>query len=57
MDRCAFTNLCTRLETDGGLKASKYLLIDEQVAMFLHIIAHHVKNRVNTTLRRVIEKA
>ncbi|PON87612.1 hypothetical protein TorRG33x02_166050, partial [Trema orientale] len=46
MNRQAFTNLCTMLETMGGLKASKYLQVDEQVAMFLHILAHHVKNRV-----------
>nr|GEV09886.1 reverse transcriptase domain-containing protein [Tanacetum cinerariifolium] len=30
----------------GGLKASKNMNIDEQVAIFLHIIAHNVKNRV-----------
>ncbi|XP_020259584.1 uncharacterized protein LOC109836081 [Asparagus officinalis] len=29
-----------------GLKDTKNMLVDEQVAMFLHIIAHHVKNRV-----------
>ncbi|GJY50568.1 hypothetical protein Tco_0441415, partial [Tanacetum coccineum] len=29
-----------------GLKASKNMDIDEQVAIFLHIIAHNVKNRV-----------
>ena len=46
MTRQAFTNLCLILETRGGLIASKYLQVDEQVAMFLHIIAHHVKNRV-----------
>ena len=48
MDRCAFAYLCTRLETVGGLKPSRHLLVDEKVAMFLHIIAHHVKNRVIT---------
>lgn len=46
MNRKAFSNLCIMLETRGGLKASKYLQVDEQVAMFLHVIAHHVKNRV-----------
>ena len=34
------------LDRIGGLKPSKHMLIDEQVAMFLHILAHHVKNRV-----------
>lgn len=46
LNRKAFTNLCTMLETRGGLKASTYLQVDEQVAMFLHILAHHVKNRI-----------
>ncbi|KAL5564341.1 hypothetical protein UlMin_027505 [Ulmus minor] len=46
VNRLAFTNLCTMLESRGGLRASKYLQIDEKVAMFLHIISHHVKNRV-----------
>ncbi|GKD12815.1 hypothetical protein Tco_1197222, partial [Tanacetum coccineum] len=34
------------LETLGGLRASRNMDIDEQVAIFLHIIAHNVKNRV-----------
>ena len=46
VNRLAFTNLCTMLENKGGLRASRYLQIDEQVAMFLHILAHHVKNIV-----------
>ncbi|XP_052882193.1 uncharacterized protein LOC128290543 [Gossypium arboreum] len=29
-----------------GLKSSRNMLIDEQVAMFLHIISHYLKNRV-----------
>ncbi|XP_062080062.1 uncharacterized protein LOC133784806 [Humulus lupulus] len=37
MNRKAFSNLCIMLETRGGLKASKYLQVDEQVAMFLHM--------------------
>ncbi|KAL5539393.1 hypothetical protein UlMin_044022 [Ulmus minor] len=45
MTRHAFTKLCTMLQTIGGLRGSKYLCVDEQVAMFLHILAHHVKNR------------
>ena len=46
VNRLAFTNLCTMLKSRGMLRTSKYLQIDEQVAMFLHIISHHVKNRV-----------
>ena len=34
------------LETIGGLKDTKHMLVDEQVAMFLHTLAHHAKNRV-----------
>lgn len=34
------------LDSIGGLKPTKHMLVDEQVAMFLHILAHHVKNRV-----------
>ncbi|PPD75345.1 hypothetical protein GOBAR_DD27733 [Gossypium barbadense] len=34
------------LESIGGLKSSRFMLVDEQVAMFLHIISHHLKNRV-----------
>ena len=46
MTRTCFTKLCNMLETLGGLKASRNMDIDEQVAIFLHIIAHNVKNRV-----------
>ena len=31
------------LKTNGGLKNSKYLLVDEQVVIFLHILAHDIK--------------
>ncbi|GKD49313.1 ALP1-like protein isoform X1 [Tanacetum coccineum] len=46
MNRSTFVKLCGMLEMNGKLKASKYLRVDEQVAMFLYILAHHVKNRV-----------
>lgn len=46
MTRKCFVKLCNMLETLGGLKASRNMDIDEQVAIFLHIIAHNVKNRV-----------
>ncbi|MFQ6653826.1 hypothetical protein Gotur_025045 [Gossypium turneri] len=32
------------LQTLGGLKSSRNMLVDEQVAMFLHIISHDLKN-------------
>ncbi|KAL7604732.1 uncharacterized protein LOC111885647 [Lactuca sativa] len=34
------------VEIVGKLQAFRYLQIDEQVARFLYILAHHVKNRV-----------
>lgn len=46
MDRNAFSKLCNMLEARGGLKATKHMLIDELVGMFLYILAHHVKNRI-----------
>uniref|UniRef100_A0A5B7B2I9 Uncharacterized protein n=1 Tax=Davidia involucrata TaxID=16924 RepID=A0A5B7B2I9_DAVIN len=46
MNRQAFNTLCNKLQSTCRLKDTKNMLIDEQVAIFLHIIAHHVKNRV-----------
>ncbi|XP_052627203.1 uncharacterized protein LOC128133717 [Lactuca sativa] len=46
MNRNAFTRLCDLLEQRGGLKNSKNMLVDEQVAMFLHVLAHNEKNRI-----------
>ncbi|PPD82103.1 hypothetical protein GOBAR_DD20962 [Gossypium barbadense] len=46
MNRTAFFKLCEMLESIEGLKSSRNMLVDEQVAMFLHIISHHLKNRV-----------
>jgi hypothetical protein len=46
MDRNAFNNLCDMLETRGRLKATKHMLVDERVAIFLYILAHHIKNRI-----------
>ncbi|KAJ9541768.1 hypothetical protein OSB04_028274 [Centaurea solstitialis] len=42
----AFSTLCDILENRGGLKNSKNMLVDEQVAMFLHTLAHNAKNRI-----------
>nr|KAJ0193109.1 hypothetical protein LSAT_V11C800390720 [Lactuca sativa] len=46
MTRRCFTKLCGMLHTLSGLRTSRQMDIDEQVAIFLHIIAHNVKNRV-----------
>ncbi|KAL8521808.1 hypothetical protein ACS0TY_012101 [Phlomoides rotata] len=44
MDRNAFLRLCNLLHTSGQLKKSKYVTIQEKVAMFLSILSHHTKN-------------
>ncbi|KAL6348990.1 hypothetical protein AAG906_033646 [Vitis piasezkii] len=41
MDRHTFTTLCSMLRTIGKLKDSKYIDVEEMVALFLHILAHH----------------
>ncbi|CAI9267899.1 unnamed protein product [Lactuca saligna] len=49
MNRNAFTILCDMLEQKGGgggLKNSKNMLVDEQVAMFLHVLVQNEKNRI-----------
>ncbi|KAA0041970.1 putative nuclease HARBI1 [Cucumis melo var. makuwa] len=46
MDRRCFTILCTMLRIRGGLEATQYVDVEEMVAIFLHIVAHDIKNRV-----------
>ncbi|KAL8499218.1 hypothetical protein ACS0TY_022264 [Phlomoides rotata] len=46
MDRNAFGRLCVILKNRGGLVDGKHVSVEEQVAMFLSILAHHKKNRV-----------
>ncbi|KAI4318283.1 hypothetical protein L6164_026071 [Bauhinia variegata] len=46
MYRSTFDQLCSMLVEIGGLKPTKNMLVDEQVAIFLHIIAHDLKNRL-----------
>ena len=46
MNRLAFFKLCEMLENIGGSRPRRNMTINEQVAMFLHIISHHLKNRV-----------
>lgn len=46
MDRAAFHKLCTMLKVVGGLVPTKNMDVEELVAMFLHILAHHAKNRI-----------
>lgn len=44
--RRPFVKLCHLLSTIGKLVPIRHMLVDEQVAISLHILAHHVKNRV-----------
>ncbi|KAH6823449.1 hypothetical protein C2S53_014657 [Perilla frutescens var. hirtella] len=49
MDRYTFRRLVIMLETIEKLKATRNLAVDEQVAIFLYILAHHQKNRTMKT--------
>ncbi|KAF7835823.1 protein ALP1-like [Senna tora] len=44
--RATFDQLCGMLHNIKGLNPTRNMLVDEQVAIFLHILCHHVKNRV-----------
>ena len=46
MDQRSFHKLCDMLRTVGRLSSTKNMCVEEMVAIFLHICAHHVKNRV-----------
>ncbi|XP_057432473.1 uncharacterized protein LOC130725244 [Lotus japonicus] len=45
MCRNTFSRLCELLKVQGGLIEDGKLMIEEQVAIFLNILAHHKKNR------------
>ena len=42
----AFLRLCTILRDQGGLRHTRRATIEEQVAKFLYILGHNVRNRV-----------
>ncbi|KAL6128481.1 hypothetical protein ACLB2K_071836 [Fragaria x ananassa] len=44
MDRRCFGLLCELLWTDSRVKNDGLVSVEEQVCMFVHILAHHVKN-------------
>ncbi|TYK19864.1 retrotransposon protein [Cucumis melo var. makuwa] len=46
MDRRTFVILCHLLQTVSGLSSTEVVDVEEMVAMFLHVLAHDVKNRV-----------
>ena len=43
MDRNTCGRLCQLLRHIGGLKDDKYVIVEEQVAIFLGILAHPIK--------------
>ncbi|KAK2663912.1 hypothetical protein Ddye_002486 [Dipteronia dyeriana] len=45
MDRNVFAMLCELLKTRGGLLDDGNVIIEEQVATFVNILAHHTKNK------------
>ena len=45
MDPQAFEGLCDILRRDGDLQDTQHATVEEQVAKFLHILSHNVKNR------------
>ncbi|KAH6771254.1 hypothetical protein C2S52_016057 [Perilla frutescens var. hirtella] len=46
MTRNEFSRLCYLMEHAGGLVNSKYVSVEEKVAMFLSILSHHKKNKI-----------
>ncbi|KAL0541502.1 hypothetical protein IC582_021554 [Cucumis melo] len=46
MDRGTFAILCRLLRNVTGLLSTEIVDVEEMVAMFLHVLAHDVKNRV-----------
>ena len=45
MDRRTFHILCEMVRDVGGLKGTRNTSLEEIVASFLYVIAHHFKNR------------
>ncbi|KAL0552259.1 hypothetical protein IC582_011367 [Cucumis melo] len=46
MDRRTFAILCHLLKNVAGLSSTEIVNVEEMVAMFLHVLAHDVKNHV-----------
>ena len=44
MDRQTFSILCHLLRTIAGLTFTEIVDVEEMIVMFLHILAHDVKN-------------
>ncbi|XP_061351124.1 protein ALP1-like [Gastrolobium bilobum] len=46
MDRKSFHKLVWLVKTVGGLQPTRHMGVEEMVSIFLHILAHDVKNRI-----------
>ncbi|XLS60422.1 hypothetical protein HN51_014650 [Arachis hypogaea] len=46
MDPDAFLQLCEKLRATCQMRDTKHVIVEEQVAKFLYIIAHNVKTRI-----------
>ncbi|KAF7825151.1 protein ALP1-like [Senna tora] len=46
MYKATFDRLCSMFKAIGGLRPTRNMLVDEEVALFLHVLAHHLKNMV-----------
>ena len=49
MDKRTFSILCELLRCDYHIKKDGTVTLEEQVCIFLHIFAHHAKNRTIVT--------
>ncbi|CAH9136449.1 unnamed protein product [Cuscuta epithymum] len=49
MCRAAFFKLCDMLVMKGGLKPTRHMIVEEQVAISLLVLSHHQKNRTLIT--------
>lgn len=45
MTNDTFLRLCTTLRECGHLRDTVHVIVDEQVAVFIHIVGHHSQNR------------
>jgi hypothetical protein len=53
MNPQTFLRLCDMLEREGGLRATRWSSVEEQVAKTIYILTHNVKNReINFWFRR-----
>ncbi|PWA38957.1 hypothetical protein CTI12_AA576600 [Artemisia annua] len=50
MDRSTFVTLCEMVRDIGGLRGTQNMTLEEIVALFLYVLAHHKKNRMISLL-------